>query len=845
MLKSKKIWFATLAAIFGFFWSYSFSTRINLLFIIPLWLKIIVLGGLTLNFSLLAHHLGIEFIRRITQPKWRIYLVAGAVFLSALIFLLVPYQRVPFRTTHDLKITAEDAEVKLKAVLSPDDNLISRDQFSSEGQVEPFAKMGFRLPPGGSLIYQRAQTGGLTLSFTIDSAPVKIVWDGQAQIIKPDQLDLSGQKTALRWRFSSDVASNTFNIHLPGNTWGQPDTFWATLGALLPISDFVTLGTIITFLLWLALRILNKETITFPNARLVRYWLDALIVTAMAMVFIKVGFPNFIPFWFLLFFIPATLYLAYHQTAMLTLINEIHFPCFPKIQAFVEKSRKVLTTYNRNRWLFWVMLTIVTLIGGAVQTHLTKPGMGISGDSVHYLQGAENLVNGKGYVLHIAEGDPEPITGFEPAYSMLVAIGIRLGSTAEHAARILNLVLFCFSIVLTGWIIFQITGKVMPAFLGSSFLVMAPNTMSIFAWVMSESLFIVLLLAIILAWYRYIQTPTAWKAFLVGVFSAFMMATRLAGAVFLPPLAITMLMIKKQRFGKRVRDVFIFGFTSILAPGAFLIRNRLVTPSSPPSEAGPLVPFSSEYWNILGSEIASWFKWQTFFNLEHQRFNALFASLGFILILFILWLIFQKDLPTEKHPRTIMVVLFVFPPIYILAIILNTILFTPDQTVYGLSRYLIPIYIILLIFICALLSVYWKRRELFPKILILFLCLVSLQIYFEEFVDVLEKQPRLYRQYTDRNHDCGDEIRAIVNSQPENSIYTNNCEYFFFTTGRQCRHLPSDGNLSQPNSEIYQAVKAGDWVAFSEEFGTNPPGIDYFLGSLERFDSACYFDFYR
>ena len=192
-----------------------------------------------------------------------------------------------------------------------------------------------------------------------------------------------------------------------------------------------------------------------------------------------------------------------------------------------------------------------------------------------------------------------------------------------------------------------------------------------------------------------------------------------------------------------------------------------------------------------------------------------------------------------------MVVLFVFPPIYILAIILNTILFTPDQTVYGLSRYLIPIYIILLIFICALLSVYWKRRELFPKILILFLCLVSLQIYFEEFVDILEKQPRLYRQYTDRNHDCGDEIRAIVNSQPENSIYTNNCEYFFFTTGRQCRHLPSDGNLSQPNSEIYQAVKAGGWVAFSEEFGTNPPGIDYFLGSLERFDSACYFDFYR
>ena len=167
MLKSKKIWFATLAAIFGFFWSYSFSTRINLLFIIPLWLKIIVLGGLTLNFSLLAHHLGIEFIRRITQPKWRIYLVAGAVFLSALIFLLVPYQRVPFRTTHDLKITAEDAEVKLKAVLSPDDNLISEISFLQKDRLN-LAKMGFRLPRRVAHLSTRPNRG-LTLSFTIDS----------------------------------------------------------------------------------------------------------------------------------------------------------------------------------------------------------------------------------------------------------------------------------------------------------------------------------------------------------------------------------------------------------------------------------------------------------------------------------------------------------------------------------------------------------------------------------------------------------------------------------------------------------------------------------------------------
>lgn len=845
MFKNKQIWLAILAIVIGFLWSYSFSTRINLLFIVPLWLKIIVLGGLSLNLGLLAHHLMIELIRRITQPRWKVYLLAGSVLLSALIFVLVPYQRVPFRTTHRLGISAVDAEVKLKAVLSPDDNLISRDQFSSEGEVEPFAETGFRLSQGGSLTYQRAQTGGLTLSFTDDSIPIRILWDDQEQTIAPEQQLRSGHRSIQGWRISSDAFTNTFNIHLPGNTWGQPDPFWTILAILLPISDFVTLSSILLCVGWLILRVLNKQKITFPRTGVVRYWIDWLLVMGLAMILINVGFPYFIPFWFLLFFLPAILYLAYHQLARFTLTNEIRFPFFKSIQTAVEKSVKFLNIFNSNRWAFWVGIVIIAIIGAAVQLHLTKPGMGISGDSVHYLQGAENLAMGRGYVLHIAEGESVPITGFEPAYSTLIASGIRLGSTPENAARTLNLVLFCLSIILTGWITYQITGKVFPALLCSTFLVMAPNIMSIFAWVMSEPLFIVLLSAILLTFYEYIQKPTQWKAFLIGILSTLMMTTRLAGAVFLPPLAVTMLILQKQKFGQRIRDVLIFGFTAVLAPAAFLVRNHLVASSATPSQGESLARFSLDYWEIIGSEVSSWFKWHAFFNLEHQRFNALFATLGFILVLFIAWLVLPKILPTRKQPRTMMIILFVSLPIYILAIILNTIILTPEQTISGLSRYMIPVYILLLILICTLLSIYWKRPMLFPKIVILFMCLVGLQTYFEEFTSILEAQPRLYRQYTDRNADCGDDIRAIVNTNPERTFYTNNCEYFFFTTGQRCRYLPFDKSLYHSGDAIYQAVEAGSWVAFTEDFGTDPPGAHYFLRSLERFDSACYFDFYR
>lgn len=845
MFRKKHIWFVILAAVLGFLWGYSFSTRINLLFIVPLWLKIIVLGGLTLNFGLLAHHLMIEFVRRISEPKWMIYFLTGSVFLSALLFVILPYQRVPFRTTHQLRITALDSDVKLKAVLSPDDNLVSRDQFSSEGQVESFAETGFRLSSGGTLSYQRAQTGGLTLSFTLDSAPIKIQWDNQEQALTPSQVHPSAQQEIQKWRFSSDPVTNTFNVRLPGNTWGQPDTFWAILGILLPISDFISLTSLIIFSTWFVLRTLKKQKITFPKSGIIKYWTDSLLVIGLAMLLIKVGFPYFIPFWFLLFFLPAVLYLACHQASQLTLASEIHLHFLSRLRDALQKFGKFLFAFSHNRWTFWIGLTLIVIIGAAVQLHLTQPGMGISGDSVHYLQGAKNLAYGNGYVLHITEGEPIPITGFEPAYPTLLAAGIRLGGAPEDAARILNLVLFCISIALTGWLIFQITGAAIPALLGSAFLVMAPNIMSIFAWVMSEPLFIALLLAILLIMYGYYKKPTHWKAFLAGALSGLMMYTRLAGAVFLPPFVLTMLILKNQRLGERIRNVLIFGFTAMLAPAAFLVRNHFLTPSSSPSRGEGWASFSTEYWEIIGSEVSSWFKWHTFFNLEHQRFNAIFASLGFILVLFIAWLIFQKQLPTHKHARVIMILLLVSIPIYILAIILNTIILTPEQTVSGLSRYMIPVFIITLILIFTLMSIYWKRPQLLPKIIILFLCLVSLQIYFEEFTAILEEQPGLYRQYTDRNNDCGDEIRVIVTSHPERGFYTNNCEYFFYTTGELCRYLPSDGSLYQPDSIVSKALESGDWVAFTEDFGTNPPGAKYFLRSLEQFDSACYFDFYR
>jgi len=71
MAIKKQGWLIFLAVVLGFFWSYSFSTRIGLLFFVPLWLKILVLGGLTINFSIFGYILIQKFLKKVCNTrKW-------------------------------------------------------------------------------------------------------------------------------------------------------------------------------------------------------------------------------------------------------------------------------------------------------------------------------------------------------------------------------------------------------------------------------------------------------------------------------------------------------------------------------------------------------------------------------------------------------------------------------------------------------------------------------------------------------------------------------------------------------------------------------------------------------
>ena len=834
------------AFFFGGTWAYSFSTRIGLLFIVPLWIKIVVLAGLGINFGLLTSYLIDRFLDWTGSNKAvKIIIPIFGILLTGVIFLVAPYRSVPFRTTHEMTITAVDSDVKLIAVYSPDDNIVPRGEFVLSEGVSNFDKSGFHLTPGSTLNYSRGQTGGLTLAFTQDSGPVEITWDGVEEFINPSVINQNSNLETINWQVKLQLETDRILISLPGYTWGDPDPFWAVLGALLPIADFISLSSLLVILFWVGFGMARNKTNSGINWKLVKVWLYSLIFIAFTMLLIEVGFPNFIPGWFLLFFIPAVAYLSVSQIIILSENGFLDFARNCKLPVTINRINTFLLRLNQNKWTFWVLITIVALVGASAQLSLTSGGMMVSGDSVHYMEGARNLAAGNGYVRHISEGDPVVTTGFPPVYSLILVPGIWLGIDVEIFARYLNTFLLVMTVMLAGWIIFITTKKALPAFWAMAFFITSLPILDIYTSFMTEPLYLVLTLVIILLWYNQIKKPAIWKAALIGVITGIMLNTRLAGIALVPVLVLLILIYQPQSFWKKIRDAAVLSLTALIQPAAFFLRNRALGESVSESRGFFFTSFNKAYWDIIGTEISTWFKWKTFFNSPIQRMNATLISLSLILILSIIWILFRKRLSDKHHTDPIIELLLMFIPVYISVIVLNTIIFTPVQTPYGLSRYMIPIFLILLIILGKILSTLWKQPLLIQKVIILFLVLVGISLYFEDAKYFVQNPPVLFRNYTDRKTECGEEVEEIVQENSDVSFYTNNCEYFYYLTGVRCRHLPLVEEAFKPGGEVYKAVEEGDFIAYSTSFGSSPSGINILLDNIEFMGSACYFEFYR
>lgn len=842
--KKNLIWL--LSILLGSAWTYSLLTRLELFFLIPLWLKLIFLIGLAFSAILLAYFLITNFIHWAQKERSKYWFLLAALIVTGLIFLLAPYHHVPFRTTHQLQLKANETEVELIGIFSPDDNLIYTEELEIEGETETYSETGLRLSPHAQISYQRAFTGGLTLSFTPTSGPVSLEWDGTQQTIAPATLASGEFKLVEGWRAFYDTETESVNVRLPGNTWGNPDRFWSILGAFLPIADYISLSSIALGVIWLVIQLVAQQGKIKLSWGLLKAWGYALLV----LLILKWAIDNQVPdanSWFaLLFFIPMAGGLALYQINFLIEKSLIKSSWLEKLLPFTQKLFSKAAAINRSKWLFWILITLIAIVGVISLYRITDPGMGISGDSVHYMDGAKNLATGLGYVRTIEFGEPQPITGFPPGFPLLLFLGIKLGIDVETTARILNIILFFIYILLLGGIIFHFTKKVLPGVLAGAFSVMSIPLLSIFSWVMSEPLFITLMLLIIIVWYWHLNKPSNWKLLLLGLLSGYLALVRLAGLSLVAAIALSLILNREGKPLKRWAKAIGYGVVAVLPTLLFLYRNSKVADTISESRGLNFAVFQPEYWQIILREAASWFKLSFFFYEKEALQITIFLILFGLVIGFYIFFKAKESKKGRPGQFTINDLMVLFIIVYVIMIVLNVVIFTPQQTISGLTRYTIPLFPILLFVIIMLISgEVWPKKALLPKILIMAMVLILFRVYWAEDITFLKHQPTHFRAYTDIILDCKEDLGRVTNLPENSEIYSNNCEFIYYATGMQCHHLLFDPEAYQEDGEIYDAIQQGNILAWMLDYGSTPPGVEDLVIKLDNYDYGCMINFYE
>jgi hypothetical protein len=149
---------------------------------------------------------------------------------------------------------------------------------------------------------------------------------------------------------------------------------------------------------------------------------------------------------------------------------------------------------RRTKLLFVLALLAISLGGMLALWRSTPFGLGLVNDSSYYVEGAANLLAGKGFVRFSGGGELKPITHFPPLFSLTLAGFGLAGMDLLAGARLLITLLFGLDILLVGVSVYQISRSSLFAIFGALILACSDVFLGVYSLALSEPLFLTLML---------------------------------------------------------------------------------------------------------------------------------------------------------------------------------------------------------------------------------------------------------------------------------------------------------------------------------------------------------------
>lgn len=222
-------------------------------------------------------------------------------------------------------------------------------------------------------------------------------------------------------------------------------------------------------------------------------------------------------------------------------------------------------------WCQKLEIGVLALAGaGLVLLSTAKYGVGISPDSVTYLDVARNLASGKGLVFSTGE----PLAAWPPLYPILLAlIGFTTGLDPSTFAHLVNAVSFALVIILSSPLFLAVPERPrILGILGLCAVLFSISLSPVYAMAWSECIALPLWLLYLVSAQRYWRSRGRWPLLIMALATALSCVTRYLAIALVPAGVLTILLAPGLKFGKRVMRACAFAALSLLPIGFWAVH---------------------------------------------------------------------------------------------------------------------------------------------------------------------------------------------------------------------------------------------------------------------------------
>jgi len=437
-------------------------------------------------------------------------------------------------------------------------------------------------------------------------------------------------------------------------------------------------------------------------------------------------------------------------------------------------------------------LVLIALIGMGIVWWITRSGPGMSGDSIWYQMGAENLLAGRGYLRFSGAGELRPITQFPPFYSMVLAgIGFS-GLDLISAGRWLNIMLLAFNMVMVWYIVERESHSLVLAILAVTLMLVNLGIIKYYSWVMTEPLYTSFSLVCLLFLLKFSKQNRLFDLILAAIIAGLAVITRLI-ALSLIVAGVGFLMVSSLgKIRQKLIRSILFLAISIVPVFLWLLQSSGVGDGTF-NRSVAFHPMSIElikgYFFFLGN-------WIQIHRLIPGKYRLLIAVIVVLTGPFLYAMQWIKEnwrdrsVSMKPGDSTIFLLLF-YAVIYMITLYINTTFIDASTTAYAPERYLTSIYPIFVIFILLIYYRVWEhagRKQIATYSLAL---LVATNVILQGTSTFQEiRQDRISLGYTDFIREHPAFIAVVRQNAHEHVIYSNNPELTYAISGVGAYILP-------------------------------------------------------